>query len=95
MDRRVFCNEQMTGMVLFFTRETCVGLGIPFDGKNEIAYRIKVDDFLKKVKRCCASRLLEPFSDLMVTICKYAHISEGGYQIIGFSDTKDPQADIL
>mgnify|MGYP003306579996 CR=1 FL=1 len=88
MDRLKFCNEQMTSMVLFFTRETCDDLGIPFSGEKEIVYKISVSELLQKVKRCCASSLLEPFSEYMVTICKYAHIAEGGYQIVGFSDTQ-------
>ena len=88
MDRLKLCNEQMTSMVLFFTEDTCEDLGIPFSGKKEILYKISVKELLQKVKRCCASSLLEPFSEYMVTICKYAHIAEGGYQIVGFYDTK-------
>lgn len=91
MDRLKFCNEQMTSMVLFFTRETCEDLGIPYSGKKEIVYKIGVNELLQKVKRCCASSLLEPFSEYMVTVCKYAHIADGGYQIVGFSDTQTSQ----
>tara|TARA_R110001599_G_scaffold174976_1_gene366944 strand:- start:461 stop:715 length:255 start_codon:yes stop_codon:yes gene_type:complete len=81
----------MTSMILFFSRETCDDLGIPFCGKKEIIYKISVQDLLKKVRRCCASNLLEPFCDYTVTICKYAHIAEGGYQIVGFFDTKSSE----
>ena len=78
----------MTSMVLFFSRETCEDLGIPYNGKKEIVYRISVEELLKKVKKCAAAGLLKPFSEYMVTISRHGRISEGGYEIVCFSDTK-------
>lgn len=85
MDRPEFRDEYLN-MVFFFTKETCAELGIPFNGKDEIAYKIGVSDLIKKIKSSCASHILEPFKGCIVTIARFSNVSEGGYQIIGFYD---------
>ncbi len=85
MDRPEFRDEYLN-MVFFFTRETCDDLKIPFSGEAEIVYKIGVSELLEKIKRSCASDLLEPFKGCIVTIARFSHLSAGGYQIVGFYD---------
>ncbi len=87
MDRPNLQDKHLS-MVFFLTRETCSELGIPFSGKEEAAYKISVSELLEKVRGACSKTILEPFKGCVVTIARFSHISEGGYQIIGFYDPK-------
>ena len=85
MDRPNLQDKHLS-MVFFLTRETCSELGIPFSGKEETAYKITVSELVEKIKDTCSRAILKPFEGCTVTIARFSHISEGGYQIVGFYD---------